>query len=287
MSPEAAALSDSEPRPPEVTVAIPAYNASRYLAETIDAVRRQSFTDWELVVVDNASTDDTGLVIERIFEAANDTRMRVVRNSRTVSPADNWNIAISHARGRYLKLLCADDLPTADCLERQVAALDDNPSASLAAGSRIIINGRGRRLFVRNGIGRTGLYPGRRMIRRCIMSGTNIIGDPVTVMWRRSAMEQVGVFDTGSLYCIDVEYWLRLLGVGDLYYDAVPVGFYRVHAQATATSLTKVTVDDFERTARLQAGRGTVRLSGSDVRILRMKSWLQSKLRQAIYRWLG
>jgi len=243
--------------------------------------------DWEPVVVDNASTDETGPILERVLTQAPDPRIRVYRNPRTVTPPENWNIAISHARGRYLKLLCADDIPTRDCLERQVAALDNHPTASLASGARIIINSRGRRLFTRNGIGRTGLYPGRDTIRRCVMAGTNIIGDPVNVMWRRSAMDKIGVFDCKAVYCIDSDYWLRLLNVVYLYFDAKPVGFYRIHAQATATRLAQVTVDDFERTARKQAECGTVKLSRFDVRVLRAKARLQSHIRQTIYRWLG
>lgn len=280
-------VSASPPGLPTVTVAIPVYNGSRYVVDTIKAVQGQTFADWELIIVDNASTDDTQAVLDSMLATVADPRIRVFRNSHTVTPPENWNIAISHARGRYVKLLCADDLTTPDCLERQVAALDEHPSAALAAGARIIINSRGRRLFVRNGIGRTGLYPGRDVIRRCIMAGTNIIGDPVTVLWRRSVMDQVGAFDTEGFYCIDVDYWLRLLNFGDLYFDAQPVGFYRIHPQATATRLAKVTVDDFERMARKQADNGMVKLSRSDIRIVRAKSWLQSKIRQAIYRWLG
>jgi glycosyltransferase involved in cell wall biosynthesis len=270
-----------------VSVVIPAYNAAAYLDTTIQGVLDQTFSDWELIVVDNASTDDTGAILDRLLATEADGRIRVARNPRTVPAPDNWNIAVSLAHGRYMKLLCADDVLTKDCLERQVRALDHYPSATLAAGSRIVINSRGKQLFIRNGIGRTGIYNGREMIRRCIMAGTNIIGDPVNVMWRRSAMEQVGVFDPEVVYCTDVEYWLRLLSTGDLYYDALPVGFYRIHSQAAATGLAGVTVDDFERAARKQVARGTVSLSRSDIRFLRTKSWVQSKMRQAIYRWLG
>lgn len=275
------------PAEPVVTVAIPAFNASRYLGETVDAVRNQTFPDWELVVVDNASTDETGAMLDRLLVEAADPRIRVFRNPRTVTPPENWNIAISHSRGRYLKLVCADDIPTPDCLERQVAALDSNPSASLASGARVIINSRGVRLFTRNGFGRTGLYPGRDVIRRCIMAGTNIIGDPVHVMWRRSSMEQVGAFDPAAVYCPDVDYWLRFLGHGDLYYDTCPVGAFRIHRKAATTGLAHVAVEDFVRMADKQAKLGAVRLSSCDYRIVRLKSRLQGWARQAIYRWLG
>ncbi len=280
-------MNTTQPNRPKVTVAIPTYNAARYLPETIEAVRNQSFTDWQLVIVDNASTDETASILDRLIASTHDSRIQITRNQSTVPAPENWNIAVSLARGTYIKLVCADDVATPDCLERQVRALDDNPTAVLASSSRTIVDSRGRKLFVRNGIGRSGLYPGRAMIRRCIMAGTNIIGEPVNAMWRRTAMEEVGVFDPAVVYCTDVEYWLRLLGVGDLYFDAVPVGSYRIHHQAAATGFASVTVEDFTRTARKQVDRGTVTLTRFDMGIIRAKSWLQSHARQAIYRWLA
>lgn len=271
---------------PVVSIVLPAYNAARYLIETIESVQRQTFSSLELLIVDNASTDHTDALLKAVTNRG-DLRIKVFRNTETVPAPENWNIALSKARGTYLKLLCADDVMMPDCIERQVRGLEQQPTAAITAGSRTIINSAGRRLFVRNGIGRSGLYEGRAMIRRCIMSGTNIIGDPVNVMWRRSAMEQVGSFDTDVVYCTDVEYWLRLLSVGNLIYDSKPVGFYRIHRQAAATGLASVTVEDFLRTARKQVERGTVTLSPLDLRIIQTKSWFKSKSRQAIYRWLG
>lgn len=272
---------------PVVTIAIPTYNSARYLEETIDAVMRQTFTDWELVIVDDASTDGTASILGKLPSILHDPRVRVFHNDHNLRMVGNWNAAVSRSRGRFLKLLCADDILVPDCIDRQVRALDAHPSAVVASGARVIINSRGKRLFVRNGIGRTGLYPGRAMIRRSIMSGTNIIGDPVNVMWRRSAMEEVGIFDPSVVYCTDVEYWMRLLSVGDLYYDAEPVGFYRIHAEAAATGLAGVTVRDFLHTARLQEARGSVSLSPFDLRIIATKSRFKSLLRQMIYRLLG
>lgn len=275
------------PSSPEISVVVPAYNAARYVRQTVETVLCQTFNRWELVVVDNASTDETAAVLDRIVHETKDARIRIARNKATVPAPDNWNIAVSHARADLLKLLCADDTLEPDALARQYQALRDHPQASLASSSRLIINSRGRRLFVRNGIGRTGLYRGQPMIRRCIMAGTNIIGEPVHVMWRRSAMERVGVFDREIAYATDAEYWLRLLGEGCLFFDAKPVGSYRIHADAAATRLANVTVEDFVLTARKQAQRGTVTLTSSDLRVVRMKSWLKSKARQALYKMLG
>lgn len=272
---------------PDISVVVPAYNAARYLQQTLESVLCQTFTNWELVIVDNASTDETPRLIDRLLAQAHDSRVRVVRNNVTVPAPENWNIAVSKSRAGLLKLLCADDVLEPDALERQYRFLIDHPQASFATSARLLINSSGKPLFVRNGIGKTGFYDGKAMIRRCIMSGTNIIGEPVHVMWRRSAMERVGLFDPEVAYATDVEYWLRLLSVGGLVHDAKPVGWYRIHAEAAATRLAAVTVEDFVRTARKQVGRGAVTLSKFDFRIVRARSWLKSKVRQALYRALG
>lgn len=272
---------------PLLSICVPAYNAARFLPNLIGAIAEQSFKDWELVVVDNASTDGTADALKRLADERADPRIKIVSNKSTVPMADNWNIAVSHSTGEYLKLICADDLPYADCFERQVTVLRNNESISLVSGSRIIINGLGNRLFVRNGIGRTGVYEGKRMIRRCVMAGTNIIGDPVNVMWKRSAMDQIGLFNPAVVYCTDMEYWLRLLSVGDLYFDAEPSGLYRIHFGAAATGLAKVASEDIVKAAKLQAQRGSVQLSSSDLARVRFSAWWTGVLRQLIYKILG
>jgi GT2 family glycosyltransferase len=201
--------------------------------------------------------------------------------------AENWNATITESKGDYIKLLCHDDLLYPDSLERQVSALRQHHEVAMASGARTIINSKGNVLFTRSGIRKTGVYPGRAMIRRCIMAGTNIIGDPVNVMWRRSAIEKVGIFDPTVVYCTDIEYWLRLLSVGDLYYDTESTGFYRIHANAAATGLASMTVQDFVHTAKLQVERGSLTLTALDLRVIAWKSGLQSKLRQYLYRILG
>ena len=272
---------------PRISVVIPVYNAAAYVEETFRAVLRQTIADWELILVDNRSTDGSSELLHRLVETQDDPRVRIVTNAVTLPAPENWNVGVRHARGEFLKLVCADDIPTDDCLERQARVLAEHATVSVASGARIIINSKGRVMFTRSGIRRTGIHAGRSMIRRCIMSGTNIVGDPVNVMWRRTAMEKVGFFDPTVVYCTDIEYWLRLMSVGDLFYDAQPVGYYRIHAKAAATGLSGVTVRDFLHTARLQEARGSVALTPLDLRIIAMNSRFKSLLRQTIYRLLG
>jgi glycosyltransferase involved in cell wall biosynthesis len=272
---------------PLVSVCIPVHNVTRFLDEAIVSVLTQTYANFELVIANGASQPESRRLIDEIVSRNSDPRVQLILNPANFSMVENWNSAIMKARGIYLKLLCADDVLMPDCLQRQVQALQKYPNVVLAAGSRVIINQKGNRLFTRNGIGATGVYAGKNAILRCLLSGTNIIGDPVNVLWRRCAVDQAGGFDPTILYCTDVEYWLRLLSGGDLFYDKEPVGYYRIHPSASANVLTSVTVEDFLRTTNKTVRKAALRLSCWQMRLIRFRSWYKNKIRNLVYRFMG
>ncbi len=123
-----AAVSDVAPTSPVVSVLIPVYNGARYLAATIESVLSQTFGDFELVISDDASSDDS-LAIIRSF---NDPRIRLVTNTRNLGFGGNWNRVLGEARGEFIKLLPQDDLLHPECLARQLDALRGRPATQVA-----------------------------------------------------------------------------------------------------------------------------------------------------------
>lgn len=121
-----------ESRAPRVTVFIPAYNASRYLPETLNSLLAQSFTDFELLVVDDGSTDDTPGLLEEFRQG--DPRVRVVTNERNKGRPATRNVGLGLARGRYLALMDADDYCIPERLALQVAYLDAHPEVDILSG---------------------------------------------------------------------------------------------------------------------------------------------------------
>ena len=91
---------------PWISICIPVYNGARTIRATIQSVLDQDFKDFEICIVENASSDDTFQVVQS-FE---DERIRIVSNNKTVPAWENWSIATSMARGKWIKLVCADDL---------------------------------------------------------------------------------------------------------------------------------------------------------------------------------
>ncbi len=110
---------------PRVTIGIPVYNGENYLAESIESILAQTFSDFELIITDNASTDKTAVICQAY--AQNDPRIRYIRNEENLGASPNYNLLVSLARGEYFKWQAHDDLSTPEFLERCVAVLDADP----------------------------------------------------------------------------------------------------------------------------------------------------------------
>src|SRR5690242_1647265 len=106
---------------PLVSVCVPCYNGAHFIGATIESVLSQTFEDFELIIVDDHSTDET----VEIVQAFTDSRIRFSRNRENLGMGANWNHVLSLGLGKYVKLLCEDDLIHDECLERQVSLLED------------------------------------------------------------------------------------------------------------------------------------------------------------------
>mgnify|MGYP002678903474 CR=1 FL=1 len=106
-----------------VSVIMPSYNTEKYIAESIRSVQNQTYQNWELIIVDDCSTDKTDAVVESLME---DTRIRFLRNDHNSGAAVSRNYALREAKGRWIAFLDSDDLWTADKLEKQLRFMVKN-----------------------------------------------------------------------------------------------------------------------------------------------------------------
>jgi len=181
---------------PEVSVIIPTYNRGWIIEEAIDSVLAQDFEDFELIVVDDGSTDDTGQILE-----AYDQDLIVCRQSnRGVSAARNRGI--DAAAGRLIAFLDSDDLWLSRKLSTQVEFFHSNPEA--------IIN-QTEEIWIRNGV-RVNPKTRHHKISGMIFepSLALCLVSPSAVMMRRSLFDEVGLFDEDLPACEDYDLWLRL-----------------------------------------------------------------------------
>ena len=126
---------------PRLSVGLPVYNGQRYLGEALDSLLGQSFTDFELIISDNASTDATEEICRRY--AAEDRRIRYIRQPRNIGANPNHNFVLREARGEYFKWAAHDDLYGRDLLARCVAALDEHPDVVLSHVDMAIVDETG------------------------------------------------------------------------------------------------------------------------------------------------
>ncbi len=198
---------------PEVSVCIPAYRAEPFLGASIESVLGQTYLDWELVIVDNASPDRTG----EVARSYDDPRIVVHTNPSTVPLADNWNRAVGLCRGRLVKLLPADDRIRPECLELQVKAMDAHPGAALVACRRDLVDAEGRLLAPGRGLRRLdGPRAPGEVIREILRSGINPLGEPGSWLFRREDYDRVGGFDPALAGAVDLDLATRLFLRGDL-----------------------------------------------------------------------
>src|ERR1700758_5314726 len=118
------------PTSPSLTIGMPIYNAERFLAKTLDCFLRQTFTDFELIISDNASTDSTEEICHEY--ARRDRRIRYFRNEKNMGAGWNFRRVYSMATGKYYKQAAHDDFIEPTFLERCIAALEADPGLALA-----------------------------------------------------------------------------------------------------------------------------------------------------------
>jgi glycosyltransferase involved in cell wall biosynthesis len=197
---------------PSVSVCVPVYNGEPFLGETIRSVLDQTYRDFELVVLDNASDDQSG-AIARSFR---DRRIRVERNSSLLELPDNWNRAVQLCRAPLIKLVCADDLLHPRCLEMQVGPMEADPGLAVVAARRHMIDEQSRVIVPRRGLGGlVGVHSGVEVARRVVRNGANPIGEPGGVLFRREDFMSAGGWRPDRYYVIDLDLWMRLLQYGE------------------------------------------------------------------------
>lgn len=206
-------------KPPRVSVMVPVYNVAPYLAATLESILRQTMTDFELIAIDDGSTDASPRMLQEF--AKRDRRIRAtVRENRGIVSTRNEMLA--QARGQYLVVNDSDDISLPDRLARQVAFLDAHPDVVCVGGAFDMIDAAGRRL--------TTLRPPTddAEIQHLALRGSCSICHS-TAMMRRSAVDHVGGYNKQFTYAHDLELWLRLGEVGRLANLDSAVTQFRLH----------------------------------------------------------
>src|SRR5262249_35935561 len=190
---------------PEVSVIIPSYNSARYLTDAVDSVLRQTFCDFEMVIVDDGSTDDTEAVVRRYGE-----RVRYLRQPNSGVAAAR-NRGIEESRGRYVAFLDADDTWHQDKLHAQVAALLKNPGYLACYTAFTVVSSDLTPLCI------TRNKRHGKTLEDLLLRG-NFVGSICTVLCERTLFDRAGGFDPSLSQCADWDMWVRIAALTEFLY---------------------------------------------------------------------
>ncbi|MFA6495425.1 MAG: glycosyltransferase family A protein [Candidatus Paceibacterota bacterium] len=190
---------------PHISVIIPAYNGSHVLPRSIGSVLAQTYADWELIVVDDGSTDGTKKVVEEFIKK--DSRISYYYEENSGGPAKPKNVAFRHARGDYVAYLDQDDEWDPTKLEKQIAVFDAADEAVGLVGCDVLFARADGKIF--GGYATTftkSLFP--------ILLLRNFVHSNSSVMLPRRVIEKVGDRDERLCYTEDWDMWIRIAAAG-------------------------------------------------------------------------
>ncbi|MEM5785893.1 MAG: glycosyltransferase [Syntrophobacteraceae bacterium] len=202
----------------KVSVIMPTYNHAMFIAESIESVLAQTFPDWELIIVNDASTDNTSEVIGD-YAHRFPSRVRIVNKETNGGTTLALNDALALCTGQYIGWLSSDDLYSHDCLEKQIEVLEEQ-NAGMAFGAWDMIDENGNFMeSVKYDFSEKNIY--RELLRYCPESCTMLI--------RKECFETVGQFDPRYRYSQDYDMWLRIAAQFKVICNNGTMGSKRIH----------------------------------------------------------
>jgi len=236
---------------PVVSVIVPIFNSARFLPEAVESVLRQTLSDWELLLADDGSTDDS-LTIALGYASRHPAKVRVLTHAgnTNLGVSATRNLALRHSQGDYVAFLDSDDLWHHDKLERQVRGLESNPKVGMVYTKATCVDEMGQpitRPTTAYGIfGDVGNGPPNEPFQayeKCLYD--TVFAPAMTVLARRDLIEAVGGFPLElKTQCEDMVVWTKIARRAALYLIPEPLASYRLHQGSWTSRQTALSVID-------------------------------------------
>ena len=219
--------------PPTVSIILPTFNRLQYLRPAVDSILAQSFADWELIIADDGSDEETGAFLRTLTALP---RVHVLWLSHTGRPAAVRNAALREARGEFVAFMDSDDLWLPSKLDTQIRSLRSHRARKWAYTEFTLIDAAGD---ARPG-DRDARWPSPEgWIHEALLRMDAIVAMP-TVVACRSLVEHVGGFDQKLFTCEDYDMWLRLAARSEVDVIREPLVQIRRHAEHYADDITSL-----------------------------------------------
>ncbi len=209
---------------PTVSVYIPTFNRAQYLEQTIQSVLDQTFTDFELIIIDDHSTDNTRELVNRL----DDSRIRYVFNQKNLGCVASNNKGLELSKGRYICNLDSDDLLHPTNLEVKVKLIETDPGLGLVYSDANVIDAGGK-IIIGSYWKNESYFPVRGRLNSELVASCGLVIHQVTTLFRREVIDVVGRQNPHLVMCHDGEYWLRIAGEFKIDYIPEVLCSYRDH----------------------------------------------------------
>ena len=270
--------------PPLVSVVVPVFNGMPHLQALTDSLLAQTYTRLEIVFSEGGGTDGS----LDFLRSLTDPRVRVIEQAGHPSAGGNWTLATQAGAGELIKLVCQDDLLAPDAVAKQVDDLEQHPSAVMAVAQRDIVDAKGKLLYPKRGCAglHPGLHEGNQVIRTSYLQGTNVIGEPLAVLFRREPLLQAMPWSDANPLVLDLDCYQRVAPLGDVLVRLESIGAFRVSTSSWSTRLAKQQLAQFQQWQSEYAATAQPALSQGEIRKARRGARMQTALRRAAYGWL-
>lgn len=227
---------------PTVSICIPTYNGEEYLKNCLDSVLSQTFSDFEVLIVDDQSIDATVSIAQEY--ADQDPRVQIVQNPKNLGLVGNWNRCAHIAQGKWIKFVFQDDLIAPQCLEKMLGASQAESSIICCRRDFIFSSNTPEniRRFYENILELQHFFPkgGELSVEdycQLILGnlGHNFVGEPTGVMIRREAFHRFGSFNPHLIQICDLEFWTRIAANTGITYVPEILATFRLHGQSTSS----------------------------------------------------
>lgn len=223
------------PKEPLVTIFTPAYNTAKYLRECIESVLQQTYSNWEYLIVNNCSTDNTLKIAQEY--AAKEPRIRIHDNTQFLNQMQNWNHGLRQINyhSKYCKIVHGDDWLFPECIEKMVAVAEKNNRVGIVGSYRID----------ESEVNLVGLPPkeiffsGREICRWYLLNGLYVFGSPSTLLIRTAVIKQEDPFYDEKNVHADTDLCLRVLSKWDFGFVHQVLSYTRRHNESSTSFANK------------------------------------------------
>lgn len=224
-----------------VSICIPVYNGSKTIKGTLDTIINQTYSNIEIIVVDNCSTDNTFTIVKNITC----DKIKLYQNERNLGMAGNWNRCLEYVNGKYVHFVCADDLLKPDCIEEKIKIAEQDSEISMVFSASVIISENDEIIMSRHEYKKNCVLDGLKLAKKSYYL-KNLYGEPSNVLFRADAIKKIGGFATNTCYATDWDMWLRISCLGKVGYVDKELMQYRISLsnETSKISYKKFLLDD-------------------------------------------